>query len=667
MVLPVASNFRFHRVLDALATRVGIFSTVGMLVLICVGMGTYLQFVVEELDRSLVDLEDQQSRNGYVAMSDVQRLLIVANEMAVASEITTGQKSDFRIAADILYVRSNHFRHLAEDKQMSSMKASSLAALDEIINLADQTVKNGFQNFGETFLRLVSLSAEARRNLVQFLDDMRRQSDMISDRQAGVIRQQQLVVLLNLAGLTLVGSSALLLLRREVLERRGREKAERRSAFLAYFDSLTEIPNRTQFQDELAAYIRSNEDFALLFIDLDEFKLINDTKGHGAGDATLRHVGRILVETAESHFGFAARLGGDEFAIIVPSVDMGLLENLCSGLLTEGAMPFEFENDQLKVSFSIGLATSKMVEGCSSARGEALARATDFALYVSKEVGRNRYTIYDEVLEKRFRLRRAMLDELPNAAANNELEIYFQPKVEMTSRLTYGFEALVRWRRGTVLVGPEDFIKLAEESDNVLTIDRFVLNRAICHVSEMNKLYDRKFSVSVNLSALHFVSDRIVSWIKEALDASQLHPSLLTLEITETVEMLDWKNASEVIAQIRGLGCKISIDDFGSGYSSLAYLYSTSPDELKIDRSLIMELEKSTKARLLLTSVFDIARNLNIEVIVEGIETRQQATILLSMGAKRGQGYLFGRPSPAINAIEDAIADNANAALLPSG
>ncbi len=667
MMLPTASGFRFHRVLDALATRVGIFSTVGVLVLICFGMGTYLQFVVDELDRSLVELEDQQSRNGYVALSDVQRLLLVGLEMAAANEISTELAADFRSAADILYVRSNHFRHLAEDKEMSSMKVASLAALDAIVTFADETVQDDFQNFAETFRQLITLSADARQNLVQFLDDMRRQFDIIADKQAGVMRQQQLVVLINLAGLTLVGSGALLLLRREVLERRGREKAERRSAFLAYFDSLTEIPNRIQFQDELAAYIRSSEDFALLFIDLDEFKLINDTKGHGVGDATLQHVGRILVETAERYFGFAARLGGDEFAIIVPSVDMGLLENLCSGLLTEGAMPFEVENDQLKVSFSIGLATSKMIEGCSSARGEALARATDFALYVSKEVGRNRYTIYDEVLEKRFRLRRAMLDELPDAAANNELEVHFQPKVDMTSGLTYGFEALVRWRRGAVLVGPDDFIKLAEESDIVLVIDRFVLNRATSQISEMNKASGSNFSVSVNLSALHFVSDRIVSWIEEALALSQLDPSLLTLEITETVEMLDWKHASDVIAKIRRLGCRIAIDDFGSGYSSLAYLYSTSPDELKIDRSLVMELEKSAKARLLLTSVFDIARNLNIEVTVEGIETRQQATILLSMGAKRGQCYLFGRPSPSINAIEDAIAENANAALLPSG
>jgi len=667
MIPPSSSKFRFQRFLDAIASRLGIYSAIGVLILICVGMGTYLQSVVIELDKSLVEFEDQQVRNGYVAMSDVQRLVLVAHQAVNAGVMSKPLATEFRTAADILYVRANHFRQLSEGKENSFIKNSALATLDEIVALADDTVSNDFQDCDLVFKKLISLSSKARENLVQFLDEMRRQADLITEQQAGVMRHQQFVVLANLAGLTLVGSGALLLLRREVLERRGREIAERRSEFLAYFDSLTEIPNRIQFQDKLAEYIQSGAHFALIFIDLDEFKQINDTKGHSAGDATLKHVGRILQDAAENNFGFAARLGGDEFAFIVPTVDLVSLENLCKELLDKGSRYFDYEKGQLKLSFSIGLATSKMIEGSASVIAEALSRATDFALYVSKDEGRNRFTIYDETLEKRFRMRREMLDELLDAIANNALEVHYQPKVNLINGETFGFEALVRWRRNGDLVGPDDFIKLAEESDLVLDIDRFVLNRASSQVSEINRTSGSNFSVSVNLSAHHFASCRIVTWIKEALCDSDLQPTLLTLEITETVEMLDWKSAGEVIAEIRNLGCNIAIDDFGSGYSSLSYLYSTSPDELKIDRSLIIELETSAKARLLLKSVFEIARNLRMDVTVEGIESSQQASILLSMGAKQGQGYLFGRPLIAELAFDAAMLGNATSTLKLNG
>lgn len=574
--------FRFHRILDALATRIGILVSVGMLLLICLGTGTYLQNVVSNLEETLVAFEDQEIRNGYVAMSDVQRLILVALEAEVAGEMTGDLAIEFKAATDILFVRSNHFRQLDDDNVVSPSKKSSLASLDQIINLADHAIASNYSGFDIVFRQLIFLAAEARQNLVQFLDDMRRQADLISEAQADVMRQQQVVVLVNLAGLTLVGSGALLLLRREVIERRARETAERRSEFLAYFDSLTEIPNRIQFQDKLTAFFKSGQPFSLLYIDLDEFKQINDMNGHGAGDAMLQRVGRILMDCAEVHEGFAARLGGDEFAIIVPTVDMQLLVVLCDDLLRMGAMPLEYENDLLKTSFSIGIATSKMMEGFATGSEVALSRATDFALYASKEEGRNRATIYDEVLEKRFRLRKAMLDELPDAATNGDLEIHFQPKVILSNSSIYGFEALVRWRRGAILVRPDDFIKLAEEGGMVLEIDRFVLNRATQQIAQLNGENGSDFSVSVNLSALHFVSDGIVGWIREALAASKLRPDLLTLEITETVEMLDWKHAGEIIKRIRRLGCKIAIDDFGSGYSSLAYLYSHPQTKLRL-------------------------------------------------------------------------------------
>ena len=647
-------------ILDALATRLGILSTIGLLIVGCVGMGSYLQSVVMKLDQSLVELENQQVRNGYVALSDIQRLILVTQRAALAEGMTPELVTEFQSASDILFVRKSHFQGIKTVRSALRSKQSSLAILEEIVEAADAAIANNFSDLNGLIETLLAQSSAARISLVQFLDEMRRQSDMINGQQAGLVRQQQFVVLTALAGLTLLGSFALLLLRSEVLERRAREKAERRSEFLAYFDSLTGIPNRVQFQDCLKRMLGEGTDLTLMYIDLDEFKSINDTNGHGAGDAVLRNTGQILTQAAEDHSGFAARLGGDEFAIVIPSVDIVKLKDISKQLIELTSMPFEFEGEVLEPSLSIGLATTKMITTGLNETIDQLSRVTDFALYVSKEDGRKRFTIYDAELEKRFLQRRAMLDELPHAIENDGLEVHFQPKVELDSGITYGFEALVRWRRGTQLVGPDDFIKLAEESGLVLDIDRFVLGQASRLISDLNKVNGNDFSVSVNLSALHFASNKIVTWVKDALDASSLDPRSLTLEITETVEMLDWNRAQLIISEIKQLGCKIAIDDFGSGYSSLAYLHSTLPDELKVDRSLVKELETSPKARLLLSSVLDIARNLEIEVTVEGIETACQMEILQSMGAVHGQGYYFGRPAPSQVAFADAVASNSS-------
>lgn len=656
-----------HRGLDAFASRLGILATIGFLVIACMGMGTYLQSVVGRLDQSLSELEDQQVRNGYVALSDIQRLIIVSQQAINVGGMTAELAIEFQSATDILFVRKSHFEGIKTTRSALPSKQSSLAILDRIVGTADTAIANNFSDLETLSQNLLTLASQARQSLVQFLDEMRRKSDAINEQQAGIVRQQQVVVLAALAGLTLLGSVALILLRREVLQRRAREKAERRSEFLAYFDSLTGIPNRVQFQDSLKQMLEGGSPLALMFIDLDDFKAINDTNGHGAGDAVLRHIGQILTETAEFHAGFTARLGGDEFAIVVPNADINQLNLLCEQLIEQTGRPFEFEGEILKPSLSIGIATTKMLNGERSDSIDQLSRVTDFALYVSKEDGRKRFTIYDEALEKRFLQRRAMLEELPNAITKGGLEVHFQPKVELENGVTYGFEGLVRWRRDNKLVGPDEFIKLAEESGLVLDIDRYVLGRASQLVSELNHTHGCAFSVSVNLSALHFASNKIVSWVEEALETSGLDPCLLTLEITETVEMLDWTRAQKIISEIKNLGCKIAIDDFGSGYSSLAYLHSTLPDELKIDRSLVEELETSPKARLLLSSVLDIARNLEISVTVEGIETACQTTILQSMGAIHGQGYYFGRPMAHQEAFANAIAANDTFHLKRSG
>ena len=400
---------------------------------------------------------------------------------------------------------------------------------------------------------------------------------------------------------------------------------------------------------------------ALLNVDLDDFKLINDTYGHAAGDAVLCHVGSRLMSFARDLDGFAARLGGDEFALVVPNDEIEFLTALCQEIIDTVAEPYWFEGECFTVGVSIGLATTTQVETTGTTTLDHLSRVTDFALYTSKAGGRRRYTVYDQEIEIKFWQRRALIEELPKAIEGGNLEVHLQPKVTLLDTRVYGFEALVRWRRNGQLVPPGEFINIAEESGLILDIDHFVLCRATKLIAEWNARNGTAFSVSVNLSALHFASPRIGHWVEQALWNAKLPSQLLTLEVTETTEMRDWKQARTVLEDIKSTGCKIAIDDFGTGFSSLAYLRTMNAHELKIDRSLVMELEQSDKARLLLSSVLEIARNLELEVTIEGIENSAQAQIVSDMGALNAQGFLFGRPMPPEEALTAAMTTYANA------
>ncbi len=623
---------------------------------LCVGAGLYTQSVVTQLGRTHAVFEDRQIRNGYVAISDIQRLILATQRALNANNVTPELDMAFREAADVIYVRTDHLRRILKKDRAFENGTASLEALEEIVELADGAIANDYADLAGFFVDLLFASENARSKLVQMLDEMRRHADDVMYIQTKVVKKQQVIMLGSLAGLTMVGGIALVLLRLEVLGRRARERAEKRVEFLAFFDPLTELPNRVQFQERLQRMLEKNRTpVALLSIDLDEFKTVNDTFGHAAGDAVLQRVGHVLRKSARDNGGFAARLGGDEFAIVTPTDDIGVLKTLCEHLISEVASPLIFDGETIEFSISIGLATTTQVKGAMSASVDDLSRVTDFALYASKANGRNCFTVYDLELEQRFLERRAMLEELPKAISTGDLEVHLQPKVLLPNGEPYGFEALVRWRRNGKLVNPGDFILLAEESGLVIGVDTFVLNQAARLIADWNEQHNTDFAVSVNLSALHFSSRKIIKTVEHALWRSDLRPDLLTLEITESTEMRDWEHAKIIILGLKRLGCKISIDDFGTGFSSLAYLRAMVADELKVDRSLVEELETSSKAKLMLASVFEIAKNLELEIVVEGIETQLQAEIVFDLGARRAQGFFYGRPELPEKALANAF------------
>lgn len=647
----------FDRTLDALASRVGVSCLVGLLLTVSLGVGLFVNSVVIQLESNHDAFRDRQARNGYVALSDLQRITLVAQRAVDIGEMTPELDRDFRDAVDFLFVRVNNFERTLEERSSSDSAVASVAALRRVIDLCDAAISQGYPDNHALVDGLLTETGEARRHLVQFLDDMRRAADLLLEAQSRAVLKQQWVVIGILAGLAIFGAVAVLLLQREVLGRRARQRAEQDVEFLAFYDQLTELPNRVQFQSRMQEMLEGEDPFALLYVDLDDFKVINDTHGHATGDAVLRHVADILQTEVRALDGFAARLGGDEFALLLPTDDIICLTGLCERMLAATVDPLPIEGEAVSIGLSIGLATSTQVSSQMEASAEVLSRVTDFSLYASKSDGRRRYTIYDQGLEAKFLERRAMLEELPEAIENGQLQVYLQPKVEISGGRVFGFEALVRWQRKGRVVPPGDFIVIAEESGLVVDIDRFMLEKSTSLVAEWNATQGTEFSVSVNLSALHFNSRRIIESVQDALWASNLPARLLTLEITETTEMRDWRRAREILEGLHAVGARIAIDDFGIGYSSLAYLRSIPADELKIDRSLVMELDASEKARLLLSSVLALARNLEMEVIVEGIETEAQVKIVRAMGAPLAQGYYYGRPQPWDQALARATMD----------
>ncbi len=634
---------------------------------VCLVAGNYVQATVNQLKSTHQVFNDRQLRNGYVAMSDIQRLVLVLQEALSAGRMTPEAAADFQAAADFLYVRTDNFRRVLGTRTDQQTARQAIAQLEVIGAIADDAIAADFDDLDQLWIDLTEQSQQARQALVIYMDEMRRLQDALLLKQSLAVERQLSLLWTTLGGLTVLGIAAIVLLRREVMSRRARQVAEERVHHLAFFDSLTGLPNRVQFQDRMSALLNGNAAVTLLLVDLDDFKLVNDTHGHAAGDAILRHVSKTLSRIVQDQDAFCARLGGDEFSVLIQSDDLDRLIPLCERIINDVGETIQFEGEALAVNASIGLATNTQIGAEIDVNVDSLFRVADFALYASKSNGRKIFTIYDKELEQQFLDRRAMVDELPRAITDGSMEFFLQPKVLLNTEETYGFEALVRWRRNGEIVPPQIFIATAEESGVITDLDCHVLRQASRKLAQFNARHGTEFSVSINFSALHFNSDKLVGVIAEALEYSGLRPDLLTIEITESVEMRDWDKAKQIIAGIHNLGAKIAIDDFGAGFSSLAYLRKTVADEIKIDRSLIEDIESSDTSRFLLDSVLDIAHNLKFAVTVEGIETAQQARIVSEMGAGNAQGYYFGRPLPADEALSIALDQNVGTSRAAAG
>src|ERR1041385_6695593 len=415
----------------------------------------------------------------------------------------------------------------------------------------------------------------------------------------------------------------------------------------AFHDPLTGLPNRAMFTELLKAEIETSKRnkehlFAVLFLDLDRFKNVNDSLGHGYGDLLLVAFAERLERTLRP-VDTLARFGGDEFAILLSGMtDATDAVRVAQRIQDELSQPFVLDKNSAFATASIGIALSSS----GYDRADDILRDADIAMYRAKENGKARYEVFDHGMHARAVSRLQLESDLRQAIEQKEFCVYYQPIVSLQTGRLAGFEALVRWnhpRRG--LVSPGDFIPVAEETGLIVPIGEWVLQEACRHIRECQLAHasHRALSLSVNLSARQVAQPDLLSRIKEALDDSKLNPHCLKLEITESVVMENAEAAAQMFKQLRSLGVQLSIDDFGTGYSSLSYLHRFPLNYLKIDRSFVSRLTTDNDNAIVRT-ISTLARNLGMEVIAEGIETEEQFQQLKMLGCEYGQGYLFSRP-----------------------
>jgi len=420
-----------------------------------------------------------------------------------------------------------------------------------------------------------------------------------------------------------------------------RKMAERRITMLAHHDPMTGLLNRNKFTEQLNSCVarleRYGTPFTVMFLDLDQFKSVNDSRGHMVGDRLLTQVAK-RIDALVQEPDLTARLGGDEFAIILPnSGDAEAVARLAEGLIDGIKQPYTIDGDHVVIGMSIGIAMAPL----SGTRPDQILRNADLALYRAKDDGRCVYRFFESQMDSDARERRLLEVELRDAIGNRELVLYYQPVVSAANEEPVGFEALIRWNhpiRG--LVPPVEFIPVAEHSNLIVDIGDWTIEQACMAAAS----WPEHLTVSVNLSAKHFRRSDIAQVVQKALAMSGLAPGRLEIEITEGLLMEDPEEVVVKLAQIRDLGVTIAMDDFGTGYSSLSYLLKFPFDKIKIDRSFVNASSEDEVARDILKAIASLGRTLKLKITAEGVETREQATFLTGIACDQLQGFLFARP-----------------------
>jgi len=420
---------------------------------------------------------------------------------------------------------------------------------------------------------------------------------------------------------------------------------------LAYYDSLTGLPNRGFFKElleqETKRAKRKSTQFSLLFIDLDEFKSTNDTLGHTAGDLLLSEFAkRLKACTRESDV--SARMGGDEFIVLLPNVgDTLTAERVAANLIRYLDEPVEIEGQRIKITASIGIS-SYPKDGTTT---EELIRVSDLAMYQAKKVPGTCFRFYSELDNARQMEIYELENDIRRGLREREFVAHYQVKVDMNSLKPVGFEALVRWNhpeRG--VVPPGEFVDVAENADLIQEISGQVISHVAMDVKTYAEIFGTCPPIAINISSSQFRDLTFPDYLANTLRAYNLDPGSIEIEITESM-MIEADDAMASLNQLKSIGINIAIDDFGTGYSSLSYLKRLPADYLKIDKSFVDDIAFGSADKSIVKAILEMAKGLNLKVVAEGVETKEQLECLRSLGCHHGQGYLFGKPEP----LEDAM------------
>ena len=451
------------------------------------------------------------------------------------------------------------------------------------------------------------------------------------------------------------GKQQFILILRDITDRR---LTQERLSFLANFDSLTGLPNRVLFRDRLeqamARARRSRQPMALMFLDLDHFKVINDSLGHEVGDQLLRRVAELLKSclrtvdsVARTNAGdtfTVSRLGGDEFTVIAEQLDSAEdAAHIARRILDALETPIHLMEHELHVSASIGIS----MYPSDNTDQDGLVRHTDMAMYRAKAMGRGTYSFFSDELSAEVAARLLLEGQLRHALERQEFVLHYQPKANLQTGEVTGVEALIRWHApGRGLVPPDRFIRVLEDSGLILPVGAWVIRTACAEMATWDLAGLPPLSLAVNLSARQFRQPYLARFIEDALCEAGIDPKRLEVELTESMLMEDNEATNGVLAALAAMGVRVAMDDFGTGHSSLSYLKRFDIDTLKIDRSFVSELPHDPEDKAIATAIVAMGHSLHMKVVAEGVETQAQAQCLRELGCDEMQGYLLSRPMP---------------------
>lgn len=424
-------------------------------------------------------------------------------------------------------------------------------------------------------------------------------------------------------------------------------RAKEKINFMAYHDALTGLPNRRLFDQRVQealgeTKVNAGEKLCLMFLDLDRFKIVNDSFGHMMGDKLLKYVSQKLKNCIGQEV-LISRQGGDEFAILLEHTTREEAEAIAQRILKSMSEVFLVDGTEIYMTTSVGMS---FFPDDGEELGVLLSKA-DVAMYQAKKQGRNNYQTYDIMLDKKSLEKLQIENELRKALGRNEFELHYQPIFNLCTNKMIGAEALLRWKNEKCgNVPPQKFIPIAEETGLIVPIGEWVLKTALLQLKRWRSSGLEPLTISVNLSIRQFYQPNLIQMIREALDETGVNPQCLTIEVTESMTM-DVESASFILHELKKLGVNISIDDFGTGYSSLNYLKRLPIDYLKIDRSFIQDIAQNKSDENIATTIILMAHNLGLSVIAEGVETEEQLALLKQHRCNEAQGYLFSKPVPA--------------------